>query len=312
MFAKIAQDLAKSRAKEVVSIRDAFNKNAGWAGYFFYEGINAPLKYNAIPQPPRPYAPLEKERAGFHMTFWNEHYSSKLNLQQFLMLVTEDRPIDLRVVGYADDGTKEALLVQNADRNGKLPMYWMANQIQPTIILSYNNPHEHLRRRDEPGPDACKYMQFGPLGNPKVEETLSIPKVLKGGQPVVVMRNAGEMKLNAFREAIRAVEMDRMRELASKLPPEVVKAVTDNKDILALKPFDQMTWETLKKTFISSGIMFNEDMAQLYACYLADTTNSKMPTRSEVERKEDEEEAEYDKKTDEEWENGDDKPVIDV
>lgn len=265
----IRHDLLKNKPLKLQPLLDEFNRNASWAGYFFTgpeaEKLAAAGIYEKTP------------KQGLHATVWHEQ-NHAMTMDIFLRTVPVTERFDTRVLGYADDGKNQAIMVE-----------------RPDVFINRTQPHISISWAKGANPAAAGMMQFGPVPE-------GIPSELHGGQFVFVMRNSRLMDVSAFRQGILMVERERMQEIAAKLPPEVVKE---------LKPFDQMNWDDLKKQFISTGVQFNETLAKLYAQYLADTTDDKMPSRSDIEKQEDLEEQEALRQDDEqELDEEDDQPAI--
>lgn len=272
MHNSIIRDLTKNKAREIQAIRDIgkFDTNAGWAGYFF-DGAEADKLASIATHENTP-------RHGLNVPIWDRNNNS-LNAYDFVKMVMETRPDNVAIVGYSDNGTNQAVKVTS-----------------PNIYMSAVTPHITISYSEGANIAASGYMQFG-----VADKHLSLPPVLHDGQIKFIMQNNREMDLTWFRMQIRELEKQRIAEISQKVPEAVrvpiEKAVHDAIDNGTA--FSVMTWDQLKSQFISNGLEFNESMATLYAQYIVDTTDSKMPTRSQVEAKEEEEEAMYDKMTDE-------------
>ena len=266
MTRDIIKDLTAHKGIKVFNLMAEFNRNAGWAGYF-YHGVDATAlsqidKYEKAP------------KHGLHITAWHRNHGS-LNPADFLRLVTEEKTYDAKVQGYADDGKNQAISVT-----------------RPPVFMTPATPHITVSWVNNGNPAASGYMQFSnhaPQG---------VSSVLQNGQMKVIMQNSREMDLSIFRNAIKALEQERMTEIAAKLDPQI-KAEID-------KHYDTMSWEELKKLIVT-GVDFNENLAKLYAQYRADTTDDNMPTLSEVMAARWREDAAADRASDEEY----DKETID-
>ena len=256
----IVKDLLKNKAMQVHTYLEEFNRNAGWAGYFFDGEDAAQLaaagKYENTP------------KHGLHITVWHRNHGN-LGVHEFLKTVMDANIIKTKVLGYADDGKNQAILVE-----------------KPPAFLTPAIPHVTISWVQGGNAAASGYMQFGSAPD-------GIPKELHGGYMKFIMTNGKEMLLDGFQDGIRKLELERMNEIASKLPTEVKTAIDEQ------KTFDQLSWDILKDRFISNGIEFNENMALLYAQYLVDTTDSIMPSHSAKEKELLADDAAHDKATDE-------------
>lgn len=235
MTRDIIRDLTAKKPFQVFAMMSEFNRNAGWAGYF-YNGPDA-TQLSSI-------AKYEKTaKHGLHITTWHTN-DGKLNPADFLLLVTATETFDAKVLGYADDGRNQAIKVA-----------------RPPIFMKPVTPHITVSWVNNGNPAASGFMQFS-------EAPANIPPMMCNGTMKVIMQNNREMNLDIFRASIKALEMERMGEIAAKLDPQI-RAEID-------KHYDTMTWEELKNRFISNGVEFNENLAKLYAQYRADTTDDKM------------------------------------
>jgi hypothetical protein len=189
----IIKDLTAKRGMQVFALLTEFNRNAGWAGYF-YDGPEASVL--------REQAAYEKiNKHGLHITIWHVN-NKRLNPSDFIRLVMETRPYTANVLGYADDGKNQAIAVSR-------PVIYM----QPTV------PHITISTAPKCNPSAAGYMHFS---NPVPVE---IPKTMRDGDIKVIMQNNKEMDLTIFRTAIKALGKERMAELAEKLPPQVKEQI---------------------------------------------------------------------------------------
>lgn len=207
----IIKDLTAKRGREVFDLLAEFNRNAGWAGYF-YEGVDA----TAVAQT-GVYERTPKN--GLHTTVWNRNHGT-LNPAEFLRLVTTEAPYNATVIGYADDGKNQAIAVT-----------------RPPFYVHPATPHSTISWIATANPAASGYMQF----STQIPE--GIPTTLRDGSIKVIMQNGREMNLVTFRGAIKAMEVERMNEIGAKLDPQIKEAID--------KHFDTMTWEDLKKLIIN-------------------------------------------------------------
>ena len=264
MTPDIIRDLTAKRGMDVFRLLTEFNRNASWAGYF-YEGADATMlaqigKYEKTP------------RHGLHINAWHTNYG-KLNPSDFLRLVTEEQKHDAKILGYADDGKNQAISVT-----------------KPPIFMTPATPHITVSWINTGNPAASGYMQFNepiPAG---------LPSMMHSGGIKVIMHNNREMDLSVFRGAIKALEQERMTEIAGKLDPQIKSEID--------KHYDTMSWEELR-ALIVDGVSFNEELAKLYAQYRADITDDNMPTLSDVMAERLLTDAEADRASDEEYEKTD-------
>ncbi len=266
MTRDIIKDLTAHKGIKVFNLMAEFNRNAGWAGYFF-NGVDATAVRQLAKYP-------ETGKYDLHITSWHRNHGA-LQPSEFLQIITEENKYDAKITGYGDDGKNQALAVT-----------------RPPVFRSPVPPHITVSWINNGNPAASGYMQFNdpiPTG---------MPSVLQNGQMKVVMHNSREMDLGIFRSAIKALEQERMTEIAAKLDPQI-KAEID-------KHYDTMSWEELKKLIVT-GVDFNENLAKLYAQYRADTTDDNMPTLSEAMAARWREDAAADRASDEEH----DKETID-
>lgn len=262
----IIKDLTSKKARQVFSLLSEFNRNANYGGYFYNGPEAAELskiaKYDNTP------------RHGFHITTWHRQNGS-LNPVDFLTIVTQTQPFDARILGYADNGKNQAIAVT-----------------RPPVFMTPALPHITISWVNNGNPAASGYI---PSWNSVIP--LNIPEVLKNGTMKFIMHNNREMDLSMFQSGIKALEIERMNEIASKLDPKI-KAEIDGH-------YDTMNWEELKSRFISTGLEFNETMAKLYAAYRVDTTDDKVSLSAKMNEcwKEDEK---ADRESDEEHEERND------
>ena len=262
----IIKDLLKHKSRDICVLLDQFNRNGSQIGYLF----NGPDAKSVQAQRVH-----EKAIAGgLYCGIWDSQ-ARKLSARDLVLLLSAPQHATLKVLGYAANEQHQTLLME-----------------KPEVYLSKAAPHILVSWGNKSNPVAAGFMQFGP-----VPSHMNIPTELRNGGMLVVMHNSREMDITPFRQVLDILKQQRMAELAQKLPPEVRQELDAN--------YASMDWSAFKTKFISDGFSFNEQVAQMYAHYKMDATKDKVPTRSEVEEAEELEDAEYDKRTDEQNEQED-------
>lgn len=224
----VAHDLKTNCADRIKEIRQECG-DAAWAGYFFFGGPEAEkldrakaeggvAEYEKRPRAPK--NPTAEGRLGLHITSW---HSKNLPLDSvsdsdFLYMFSPTKPITVRVTGYANDGTKQAIRVEYSSDDKKPPIFLQKPEITPHISVSWAKGQN---------PADCGTMIF----LDKIPD--GIPTELKDGQFIVVTKDGSEMNVDVPRAMIRALEQERSKQIEEKLKKiigdEMVDKLKDEK-----------------------------------------------------------------------------------